>query len=68
VTPEHVAVALIAFGDHTCRHAADRVGLSHAVVASRLRAFVVEPDHFNVFCIEHNVISLHGARRDRYPR
>jgi hypothetical protein len=48
-SPERIAVALIAFGDHTCVQAAERVGSSPAVVAERLRAFVVDPDHFTAF-------------------
>jgi hypothetical protein len=59
---ERIAVALIAFGDHTCRQAAERVGSAPIVVAERLRAFVLDPDHFTAFCpTDDNVIAL----RDR---
>jgi hypothetical protein len=58
-TPERIAVALIAFGDHTCRQAAERVGSAPAVVAERLRSFVLDPDHFTAFCATGgNVVAL----------
>jgi DNA-directed RNA polymerase specialized sigma24 family protein len=65
-TPERVAVALIAFGDHTCRQAAERVGTDALVVAERLRAFVLDPDHFDTFRISgENVVALREAVRPR---
>jgi hypothetical protein len=64
-----IAVALIAFGDHTCRQAAERVGTDTAVVAERLRAFVLDPDHFDAFCTRaDNVVALRDARRRREAR
>jgi hypothetical protein len=63
-TPERVAVALIAFGDHTCRQAAERVGTDALIVAERLRAFVLDPDHFDTFRISgENVVALREAVR-----
>jgi hypothetical protein len=64
--PERVAVALIAFGDHTCEHAAARVGLRPAVVADRLRAFVLDPDHFAAYCsTADNTVALRSPRPRR---
>src|SRR3954468_7288872 len=57
-TPERIAVALIAFGDHTCRQAAERVGSRPALVAERLREFVLDPEHFTAFTTDDNVVAL----------
>jgi hypothetical protein len=66
-TPERIAVALIAFGDHTCWQAAERVGSRTAVVAQRLRAFVLDPEHFgDFFTTDDNVVPL--ARPARSTR
>jgi hypothetical protein len=67
-TPARIAVALIAFGDHTCPQAAERVGTDVTVVAERLRAFVLDPDHFQDFCTNDKVVPLDDARRRRYPQ
>ncbi|MDQ1521841.1 MAG: hypothetical protein QOI55_2914 [Actinomycetota bacterium] len=68
-TRGRIAVALIAFGDHTCRQAAELVGTDTAVVAERLRAFVLDPDHFEAFCTKaDNVVALRDARRRREAR
>jgi hypothetical protein len=62
-TPERVAVALIAFGDHTCRQAAERVGSAPTVIAERLRAFVLDPDRFTAFrSADDNVVPLRHRR------
>jgi hypothetical protein len=67
-TPERIAVALIAFGDHTCPQAANRAGTDAGIVAERLRAFVLDPDHFQTFCTDDNVVALHTAQRGKHPR
>jgi DNA-directed RNA polymerase specialized sigma24 family protein len=65
-TAERIAVALIAFGDHTCWQAAERVGSRTAVVAERLRAFVLDPDHFApFFTTDDNVVPLRAMRGPR---
>jgi hypothetical protein len=67
-TPERIAVALIAFGDHTCRQAAERVGTDAVVVAAQLRAFVLDPDHFETFRVGgENVVRLRDDDRHRPP-
>jgi hypothetical protein len=64
--PERVAVALIAFGDHTCEHAAARVGLRSGFVAERLRAFVLDPNRFTAFSsTNENLVALRAARQRR---
>ena len=66
---ERIALALIAFGDHTCREAAERVGLGPEIIAARLRAFVLDPDRFAEFrpldddVDDDNVIVLSDVRR-----
>jgi hypothetical protein len=60
---EQVAVALVAFGDHTCPQAAERVGATAAGVAKRLRVFVLDPDRFDAFCrSDDNVVAIRDAR------
>lgn len=64
--PERVAVALIAFGDHTCEHAAARVGLRPYFVAERLRAFVLDPNRFTALSsTNENLVALRAARKRR---
>ena len=63
---ERIAVALIAFGDHTCWQAAERVGSRTEVIAERLRAFVLDPDHFApFFTTDDNVLPWRGRRGPR---
>src|SRR5690349_18846889 len=65
-TAERIAVALIAFGDHTCFQAAERAGSRTAVVAERLRTFVLDPDHFApFFATDDNVVPLRATRDHR---
>jgi hypothetical protein len=60
---ERIALALIAFGDHTCREAATRVGLAPEIIAARLRAFVLDPDRFAEFRnLDDNVVVLSDLR------
>lgn len=59
---ERIAVALIAFGDHTCREAAERVGTDATTVGERLRGFVLDPDHFAPFCnSDRSVVTLRDS-------
>jgi hypothetical protein len=61
---ERIALALIAFGDHTCRQAAARVGVAPEIIAARLRAFVLDPDRFAEFRpLDDNVVVLSDVRR-----
>jgi hypothetical protein len=64
--PERIAVALIAFGDHTCQQAADLVGSCPAAVTERLRGFVLDPDHFDAFyATADNAFARHDPRFHR---